>query len=130
MAIPAWFVTGASTGPDRRPPDPPPVENAPAPAPSNAPATTTTASRNPANQPAPATTSQPRSESTASTSMNGLRRSGQLALPPLARRLSVVAAERRGKGVRRGVAGPAGDLVEGQLARPQVIAGEGHPPVC
>jgi hypothetical protein len=66
----------------------------------------------------------------ASPTMNGLRRSGQLALPPLARRLSVVAAERRGKGVRRGVAGPAGDLVEGQFARPQVIAGEGHPPVC
>jgi hypothetical protein len=66
----------------------------------------------------------------ASPPVNGLRRSGQLALPPLARRLSVVAPERRGKGVRRGVAGPARDLVEGQPARTQVITGEGHPPVC
>ncbi len=66
----------------------------------------------------------------ASPTVNGLRRSGQLALLPLARRLSVVPAERRGEGVRRGVAGPAGDLGEGQLAGPQVVAGEGHPPVC
>jgi len=42
----------------------------------------------------------------------------------------VVPAERRGKGVGRGVAGPGGDLGEGQLAGPQVVAGEGHPPVC
>jgi hypothetical protein len=66
----------------------------------------------------------------ASPTMNGLRRSGQLASLPLARRLSVVPAERRGEGVRRGVAGPVGDLGEGQLAGPQVVAGEGHPPVC
>jgi hypothetical protein len=66
----------------------------------------------------------------ASPAMNGLRRSGQLASLPLARRLSVVPAERRGEGVRRGVAGPVGDLGEGQLAGPQVVAGEGHPPVC
>jgi pterin-4a-carbinolamine dehydratase len=65
-----------------------------------------------------------------SPAMNRLRRSGQLASLPLARRLSVVSAERRGEGVRRGVAGPAGDLGEGQLAGPQVVAGERHPPVC
>jgi hypothetical protein len=64
-----------------------------------------------------------------SPAMNGLRRSGQLASLPLAWRLSVVPTERRGEGVRRGVAGPAGDLGEGQLAGPQVVAGEGHPPV-
>jgi hypothetical protein len=66
----------------------------------------------------------------ASPTMNGLRRSGQLTSLPLARRLSVVSAERRRKGVRRGVAGPGGYLGEGQLAGPQVVAGEGHPPVC
>jgi len=66
----------------------------------------------------------------ASPTMNGLRRSGQLASLPLARRLSVVSAERRGEGVRRGVAGQVGNLGEGQLAGPQVVAGEGHPPVC
>jgi AcrR family transcriptional regulator len=65
----------------------------------------------------------------ASPTMDGLRRSGQLASLPLARRLSVVPAERRGEGVRRGVAGAVGDLGEGQLAGPQVVAGEGHPPV-
>ena len=65
-----------------------------------------------------------------SPTVNGLGRSGQLASLPLARRLSVVPAERRGEGVRRGVTGPAGDLGEGQLAGPQVVSGEGHPPVC
>jgi hypothetical protein len=64
-----------------------------------------------------------------SPTMNGLRRSGQLASLPLARRLSVVSAERRGEGIRRSVAGPVGDLGQGQLAGPQVVAGEGHPPV-
>jgi len=64
-----------------------------------------------------------------SPTMNGLKRSGQLASLPLARRLSVVSAERRGEGIRRGVAGPAGDLGHGQLAGPQVVAGKGHPPV-
>jgi hypothetical protein len=64
-----------------------------------------------------------------SPTMNGLKRSGQLASLPLARRLSVVPAERRGEGMRRGVAGPVGDLGDGQLAGPQVVAGEGHPPV-
>jgi hypothetical protein len=57
--------------------------------------------------------------------MNGLRRSGQLALPPLARRLSVVAAERRGKGVGRGVAGLAGDLVEVRFLRRHLGAAAG-----
>jgi hypothetical protein len=64
-----------------------------------------------------------------SPTMNGLKRSGQLASLPLARRLSVVSAECRGEGIRRGVAGPVGDLGHGQLAGPQVVAGEGHPPV-
>jgi len=52
------------------------------------------------------------------------------ALAPLARRLSVVAAERRREGIRRCVARSVSDLVEGQVASPEVIPGEGHPPVC
>jgi AcrR family transcriptional regulator len=61
--------------------------------------------------------------------VNGLRRPGLLASLPLAWGLSVVSAEGRCEGVRRGVTGAAGDLGEGQLAGPQVVAGEGHPPV-
>ena len=65
----------------------------------------------------------------ASRAMKGRGRAGQLASLPLARWLAVVPAERGGEGVRRCVAGPAGDLGDGQLAGPQVVAGEGHPPV-
>src|SRR5260370_2748142 len=53
----------------------------------------------------------------------------QLLWAPLAGRASVVTAERRGKGVRRGVAGARGDLRERQFAGAQVISGQRHAPV-
>jgi hypothetical protein len=42
----------------------------------------------------------------------------------------VVASERGGEGVRGCVAGAVSDLVEGQFAGTEVVAGQGHPPVC
>ena len=51
----------------------------------------------------------------------------QLSFAPLAGRASVVAAERRGEGVGRGVAGARGDLRERQLAG---CAGDRAPASC
>jgi hypothetical protein len=50
-------------------------------------------------------------------------------LPPSAGRLTVVAPERGGEGVRGAVAGAAGYLGEAEVARAQVVSGEGHPPL-
>src|ERR1700683_2997073 len=53
----------------------------------------------------------------------------QLSLPPLARWSSVVAAECRREGVRRGINGTCADLRERQLACTQMISGQGHAPL-
>jgi hypothetical protein len=52
-----------------------------------------------------------------------------VALPPPAGRLTMVAPEGRGEGVRGGVAGAGGYLGEAKVAGAQVISGEGHSPL-
>ncbi|MCU1493791.1 MAG: hypothetical protein JWO62_1555 [Acidimicrobiaceae bacterium] len=50
-------------------------------------------------------------------------------LSPAAGRLTMVASERGGEGVRRGVAGAAGYLGEAEFAGAEVVSGEGHAPL-
>ena len=52
-----------------------------------------------------------------------------MVLSPSAGRLTMVAAERGGEGVGGAVAGAAGYLGEAEVARAQMISGEGHPPL-
>src|ERR1700677_3860122 len=50
-------------------------------------------------------------------------------LSPSAGRRTVVAPERGGEGVRGAIAGAAGYLGEAEVARAQMVSGEGHPPL-
>jgi hypothetical protein len=52
-----------------------------------------------------------------------------MVLTPATRRLTMVASERGGEGVRGGVAGTAGNLGNAEVARTQVVSGEGHAPL-